>query len=93
MCLLSNILKMLSTISHVVITFDIEFISSDAAFVTGLIVVVGPIFSSLFPNAFCRPYINLSNNNIDRFLSECRFRSFGLYAMKRCVLKIFIPAY
>ena len=66
---LSNLLIMFSTISHLVITFDIEVKSSDAAPVTGLIVVVGPILSSLSPNAFCRPYINLSHNNTDRFRS------------------------
>ena len=84
---------MSSTISHLVITFDIEVKSSDAAPVTGLIVVVGPIFSSLRPNACCRPYINLSHNSTDRFRSQCRFRSFGIYAIKRCVLQIFMPAY
>ena len=79
-------LSILSTISHVVITVDIEVKSSDAASVTGLTVVVETIF--------CRPYINLSHNNIDRFRSaECRFRPLGIYGMKRCNLQIFMNAY
>ena len=79
--------------SHVVITVDIEFKSSDAASVAGLRVVVETISSSSSSNAFCRPYINLSHNNIDRFRSRCRFRSFGIYGMKRCILQIFMSKY
>ena len=86
-------LLILSTISHVVITVDIEFKSSDAASVAGLRVVVETISSSSSSNAFCRPYINLSHNNIDRFRPECRFRSFGIYGMKRCILQILMSAY
>ena len=79
--------------SHVVITVDIEFKSSDAAPVKGVRVVVETIFSSSSSNAFCRPYISLSHNNMDRFRSECRFRSFGIYGMKRCISQIFLSAY